>query len=224
MLLFRNQAQERSKKEEEKLADDEFHSKNIYECVKGPDGKVKMEKFRRSLVSRGLLPDDPRIAKVMQNMDTYDDFVDKDDFIQLMTGNAKVIEDAFTDKNVILDFGDFSKTVREIYNECKVNQSGELCDNTPMLSRQNPDIFGVSICTVNGQRLNIGDSEVEFMMQGCMMPVNYCLAIKEHGVEGVHKYVGREPSGARFNALKLNSKGLPHNPMIIAGNNFLWGK
>lgn len=33
----------------------------------------------------------------------------------------------------------------------------------------------------------------------------------------VHKYVGREPSGASFNSFTLNSDNKPHNPMINAG-------
>lgn len=37
------------------------------------------------------------------------------------------------------------------------------------------------------------------------------------GTDMVHKYVGYESSGHSFDAVKLNSDGRPHNPLINAG-------
>lgn len=35
-------------------------------------------------------------------------------------------------------------------------------------------------------------------------PLNYAIALNELGSEVVHKYVGQEPSGGKFNALELD--------------------
>ena len=43
------------------------------------------------------------------------------------------------------------------------------------------------------------------------------MLLEDNGEEFVHQYVGREPSGEEFNALKLNNEGKPHNPLINSG-------
>ena len=92
-----------------------------------------------------------------------------------------------------------------------------MADYIPQLAKQNPVHFGLSICTIDGQSLNIGDTNAEFCIQSCCKPLTCCMALEEHGVEKVHKHVGREPSGIQFNALKLNKLGLPHNPLFNSG-------
>ena len=87
----------------------------------------------------------------------------------------------------------------------------------PQLANVEPEQFGVSLCTIDGQRFSMGDSQAQFCIQSCCKPVNYCLALEEHGAEKVHQHIGCEPSGQSFNELTLNKKLRPHNPMINAG-------
>lgn len=71
-----------------------------------------------------------------------------------------------------------------------------------------PDYWGVSLCTVDGQRAHFGDSKVPFCVQSVSKAFNYAIAASELGAEYVHKYVGQEPSGRLFNeiCLDLNRK------------------
>ena len=55
---------------------------------------------------------------------------------------------------------------------------------------QDTSKFGVSICTVDGQRFNYGHSDFGFCMQGCVQPFMYAVAMEEVGSEQVHKHVG----------------------------------
>lgn len=71
-----------------------------------------------------------------------------------------------------------------------------------------PDFFGVSVCTVDGQRTSFGDTKVPFCVQSVSKAFNYAIAASELGAEKVHQYIGQEPSGRLFNdiCLDLNRK------------------
>lgn len=189
----------------------------IYDHVKNEDGTVQKAGFIEKLGNRGILRDDPRISGFIKSIGEYHGNVEKDTFIKCISNNISVIENAFTNDFVITDFETFSNEINQLYEEVMTNDDGKMADYIPQLAKQNPKHFGVSICTIDGQRLNIGDSDVNFCLQSCSKPITYCLALEEHGKDKVHKHVGREPSGSEFNALKLNSKGRPHNPLINSG-------
>lgn len=189
----------------------------IFELCKQKDGYIVPEIFASNLKDRGILDDDPRIKESLEALAACNTKIDKDSFAQCISKNIFLIESAFTNSNVIGEFKNFSSTVRDIFNSCAKNISGNVSDTIPQFARQNPDYYGLSICTIAGQRYNIGDINAKFCIDSCVMPFTYCMAVEEHGFKTVHKYVGREPSGVRFNALKVNTIGLPHNPLINSG-------
>ena len=189
----------------------------FYENIKSKDGTVSKLQLMGHLEKRGLLGDDPRISELKEILQNCPNPLDRETFNTCICKNISVTEKAFTNSNVIEDFEGFSKDIKEIYESCKGNIEGKVSNYIPQLSKQNPDHFALSVCTIDGQRVQIGHTNVKFSLQSCVKPINYCLALEEHGVDKVHKHVGREPSGNVFNALKLNKVGLPHNPLINSG-------
>lgn len=119
--------------------------------------------------------------------------------------------------NRIQDFSAFAATVEDIYNETLKNEGGALASYIPQLANVNPDQFAVSICTVDGERLDFGDHNALFCLQSVSKPVTYAMALELVGADKVHQHVGREPSGKAFNEITLNHQAKPHNPMINAG-------
>ena len=107
--------------------------------------------------------------------------------------------------------------LKQIYDKINALKGGKVADYIPQLKDVNPDLFGVSICMVDGKKLNVGDVDYRFCLQSCSKPLSYCIAHQLHGKKNTHKRVGYEPSGHEFNAFILNKEGLPHNPMINAG-------
>lgn len=64
-------------------------------------------------------------------------------------------------------------------------------------------------------RHSIGDTNTPFCLQSCVKPLEYALAVHESGTEQVHRYVGKEPSGLKFNKLYLDEDGEKHSFPLI---------
>ena len=187
--------------------------------------------FERVLAEIGLGRDDIRLRESMAALEHYIENIrppEEDDerlkvprgaFCQAVRHNILLIERALQGRMVIPDFAGFCQEFREIYDCAKANKSGAPADYIPQLDLPEPEVdrFGLSLCTVDGQRFSVGDSDRFFSVQSTCKPVNYCLALEEHGPETVHRYIGHEPSGVSFNELTLNKDNQPHNPMINAG-------
>lgn len=121
------------------------------------------------------------------------------------------------DSSIIPEFNDFSKIITRIFNYVADETSGHVATYIPQLSVVNPDLYGCSLLTVDGNSLHLGNYQELFSIQSISKPINYLITLEEHGESYVHQFVGREPSGRGFNELQLNYDGLPHNPMINAG-------
>jgi glutaminase len=109
-------------------------------------------------------------------------------------------------------------TLSRLYEQFRGNRDGTVADYIPELAKANPDWFGISIVTAQGQVFEIGDSAVNFSIQSVSKPFVFGLALEDHGLEGVLKRVGVEPTGEAFNAIVLDEKSnRPFNPMVNAG-------
>lgn len=116
-----------------------------------------------------------------------------------------------TDTSQILD------VLATLYDEGQQHTGGKVASYIPQLAKIDPNHFAVSVCFVNGESHSWGDSGDDFCIQSVCKPINYALALEQHGEQRVHQHVGFEPSGSMFNALSLNRQGIPHNPLINSG-------
>uniref|UniRef100_A0AAY4E7V7 glutaminase n=1 Tax=Denticeps clupeoides TaxID=299321 RepID=A0AAY4E7V7_9TELE len=142
--------------------------------------------------------------------------LDRHLFKKCVQSNIVLLTQAFRKKFVIPDFQPFASHVDELYESAKKLSGGQVADYIPQLAKFSPDLWSVALCTVDGQRY-IGDTKVPFCLQSCVKPLKYAIAVHDHGTEYVHHFIGKEPSGLRFNKLFLNDDDKPHNPMVNAG-------
>jgi glutaminase len=193
---------------------DQFHS------LFSADNKINITEVLLLLLKSGLQEDDPRLLDFFQYLKEADlsEFDELPlDQIKDLKDTASVLDKVLCGGLIISDFSAFTEKIAEIFYTTRANDKGDLATYIPQLAKVDPDKFGLSVCTIDGQRFSLGDSGDKFALQSASKPITYALALEEHGEEYVHKHVGKEPSGMAFNGLTLNKDGLPHNPMINAG-------
>ncbi|XP_056391731.1 glutaminase kidney isoform, mitochondrial-like isoform X3 [Hyla sarda] len=194
----------------------------FYTIAEGQE-KIPVHKFITALKSTGLRTSDPRLKECMDmlrlSLQTSSDGVmlDKELFKKCVQSNIVLLTQAFRRKFVIPDFMSFTSHIDELFESAKKLSGGKVADYIPQLSKFSPDLWGVSLCTVDGQRHSVGDTKVPFCLQSCVKPLKYAISVNDLSTEYVHRYVGKEPSGLRFNKLFLNEDEKPHNPMVNAG-------
>lgn len=182
-------------------------------------GYITRQDLIRAIKRSGLLLDDIRLRHCLKELKSYgdNDQISYAEFCHIIRPDILFVERALQANLIIPEFPEFCKDIEKIYQETLEIRDGDVARYIPQLARVEPDQYGVALCTIDGQRTSFGDAQVDFCIQSCCKPINYCLALEEHGEEGVHHYIGREPSGHSFNEIKLNEEGKPHNPMINAG-------
>ena len=127
--------------------------------------------------------------------------------LSLINPVLDVIVSTFQGRSVINDFNLFTEEMTDLFYDVKNIRGGENASHIPQLARVDPNKFGLSICTVDGQRLSIGDYDDKLPIQQVANPLMYAIALTDLGEELVHSYIGHEPSGFGYDKLMLNTKG-----------------
>uniref|UniRef100_A0A8C6P1P9 glutaminase n=1 Tax=Nothobranchius furzeri TaxID=105023 RepID=A0A8C6P1P9_NOTFU len=176
---------------------------------------LKISRFSAVQVLRrtGLLTSDPRLRDCVHQMrqatrdSTGPVLMDKKLFRRCVGNNIMLLTKAFRKKCIIPDFENFTYQINKLYESAQKQEGGLVADYIPQLAKFRPELWGVSLCTIDGQRYSVGDTKTPFCMQSCVKPLEYAIAVHELGSEHVHRFVGKEPSGLKFNKLSLNEEG-----------------
>jgi len=144
---------------------------------------------------------DERLSTLKLALENMDDSVQlsSDDFEKLLRKGGRLALRALRGELVVPDFKMLRTQTTEIFNEIsRTDPPGKEpapqnaprlavfdkdypaainADYIPSLSGV-PDAWGVSICTVDGQTMSLGDHDVPFSIQSCCKPINYCQALE----------------------------------------------
>ena len=83
--------------------------------------------------------------------------------------------------------------LRELHTTFQSVTDGCIANYIPELALADPDWFGISVVTLDGQVCEVGDSNQPFTVQSVSKPFIYGLALDHHGVSDVLRRVAALP-------------------------------
>lgn len=125
---------------------------------------------------------DPRLKEMVKNLEDFQAritekkagesieelAIGRKEFKELIYENIVLISKALRHQFNIPDFMTFTRYIDEFYDSTSdLPIEGKCAQYIPQLARLDPELFGVAICTVDGQRYSIGDSAEPFTLQSC---------------------------------------------------------
>ena len=111
------------------------------------------------------------------------------------------------------------KLAKEAYAKFKDDQSGKNADYIPALAKVPSKLFGITIVTVDGKIINVGDVDYAFSMQSCSKVFTACLVMQESGDKAIYDKINVEPTGEAFNSIRAieEGDGRADNPFVNPG-------
>lgn len=108
---------------------------------------------------------------------------------------------------------------QEAYNLYKDNTDGKNADYIPYLANIDPKLFGISICLMNGEIIQLGDSQYRFGIESVSKVLTAILVLRQYGAPKVLEMIGTDATGLPFNSIMaiLLENDHPSTPLVNAG-------
>lgn len=118
-----------------------------------------------------------------------------------------------------MDFDLLSAFLQDLHRQYQPLRQGVVASYIPELAKANPDWFGISAVSIDGQQSHVGHTAQHFTIQSISKPFVYGLALEHWGEEQILSRIGVEPTGDPFNSL-LEPEEIfrrQYNPLVNAG-------
>lgn len=104
----------------------------------------------------------------------------------------------------------FFDEIKKIYNKLKHTTGGKNVDYIPELANVDPNLYAISIFTVDGAEFNIGDFKHKFAIESCSKIFTLALALKKYGKKMIKNKIGADTSDDVFNSICAVDKTANH--------------
>nr|XP_057931854.1 glutaminase liver isoform, mitochondrial isoform X2 [Doryrhamphus excisus] len=178
------------------------------------DGRINTNHFFEAVWGSGLHRSDSRLQdclSLLRKLQDADACVDRSTFHRCVTGVVSLLMKALQGRLVIPDFSSFTEETQKLFSRCRQLSCIQDKDNMDTVK------WGVSMCTVDGQRLSLGDWATSLPLGELSWPLVYGVAVELLGSQLVHRYVGMGPYSLRESPFSLSKAGTPHSPLTETG-------
>lgn len=100
-----------------------------------------------------------------------------------------------------ISISQIKEVAQEAYNEVKGSTGGKNADYIPYLANIDSKLFGLSICLMNGQTINIGDTDYRFGIESVSKVHTAILILRQYGAQKVLDMIGADATGLPFNSI-----------------------
>ena len=118
-----------------------------------------------------------------------------------------------------ISFSSIEQAVHEAYDMFKDNQDGKNADYIPYLANVDKNLFGSSVCLLDGRMIEVGDTRCRFGIESVSKVYTAILVLRQYGAEKLLSMIGADATGLPFNSIIaiLLENDHPSTPLVNAG-------
>ena len=118
-----------------------------------------------------------------------------------------------------ISISQIKEVAQQAYEQVKGNTDGKNADYIPYLANINKNLFGISICLLNGQKITIGDYNYRFGIESVSKVHTAILVLRQYGAQKILDMIGADATGLPFNSIIaiLLENDHPSTPLVNAG-------
>ena len=114
---------------------------------------------------------------------------------------------------------DLEAIVKQAHEKVKNLKGGKNADYIPYLANVNNELFGISVCLLNGQTIHVGDTDNRIGIESVSKVHTAILALRQYGAKEILDKIGADATGLPFNSIIaiLLENDHPSTPLVTAG-------
>ena len=105
---------------------------------------------------------------------------------------------------------DIKNHIKKTYDTFKNVKGGKNADYIPELKKVNPNLYAISIFTIDGKSYNIGDYKKEIAIESCSKVFTLSLALEKVGIKTLKEKIGAKKSLDVFNSINAAENNVSH--------------
>ncbi|MBC8592230.1 glutaminase A [Oscillospiraceae bacterium N12] len=111
------------------------------------------------------------------------------------------------------------EAVQQAYEQVKGDTGGNNANYIPYLANIDKNLFGISVCLLNGEKFNVGDYNYRFGIESVSKVPTAILILRQYGAKKVLDMIGADATGLPFNSIMaiLLENDHPSTPLVNAG-------